>query len=156
MQESSIYMGLSSGFRPVFRASLRLRFPANCGSICLLSRSFSNALTTLAASCLRPQKRGLFQEQSHERSDKCTISSANLHQISSAPQLAGNTKPQIRHFPQSAGNSPQQAGNLPAFGWKHIRIPLERRSAAVRNDLRSWMEIFPQSGGNIPPITSLF
>ena len=156
MQESSIYMGLSSGFRPVFWASFRLRFPADCGSICLVRLSFSNTLATLAVSGLRPPKRGLFRRQTHERTYKCTIFGANLQQVSRGPQLAGNIKPQIPNFPQSAGNSPQQAGNLPALGWKDIRSPLERRSAAVRNDLRSWLEIFPQLVGNIPSLTSLF
>lgn len=155
MQKSSIDVGLSSAFGPVLWVSIRLRFPTGCGSKCLLKLRSSNAPASVTVSGRHPKGRGICRVQPHVRHYKCTISSAKMLQFGQSPQLAGNLGAQVPRFPQSAGNSPQRAGNLPAFEWKCLRTPLEIDPAVQRNALRSWLERFPQSAGNILRITSL-
>lgn len=148
-------VSLSSAFEPVLWASIRLRFPTGCGSNCLPRLRSSSALATVTVSGHHPKGRGICGVQPQVRHYKCTKSSAKMLQFNCSPQLAGNLGAQMPRFPQLAGNSPQRAGNLPAFEWKSIRTPLEIRPAAQRNDLRSWLERFPQWAGNIVRITSL-
>lgn len=154
MRESATDVGISSGFKPVLWASIRLRFPAGCGSISLLGLDVFYTLAPPAVFCASHRKTWYLSRSTSET----PLLTHHLQCKSTATKLDSavgwKTKPQMPHFPQSAGSSPQRTGNLTAFEWKNLRTTLERRSAVLRNNVRSALETFPQSVGNILRLTS--